>query len=474
MRPTRRMRTTPRLAWLSGGCALAACGFSEGLSSPVAIDCTDTLTDAYHSVKGLAQWALRRRGQVIRCTKSTSLGAQAIRQQLESEGYSSAGINTGADTYVIAYRTSRIDEDQEGVTSALVYLPFTPVVTGQTQPLVVYAHDTVGLGTQCAPSRNDPLLNTALIGLVGRGFTVIAPDYAGYGYSDEPPGYLSAADEGHTVLDATRAARTMLSGHYLANTTVLVGYGQGGHAVLSAQSMQQSYGVDGELNGVATFAPIWFPIRNVGSVPLLGGPNDNAEPYTGSMYYFYSHSVLEDGASQGGTLFNQDRSAQIVDQIANQCLNSTIDYVKGLGDQPSDVFTAQFLTELTPCAATEHGCDNPLAQQWMPRFAADRPVIDAQGAPMVIWQGSLDTTVTPALAECGVAKISEELVPGESATLTTCVDPQATHASIVSLDMDWVAAWILARTTGSAEPPACSGADNLPPCPPVPSPSNQD
>ena len=458
-----------RIALLSA--FTAACSNAD--QSPIAIDCTDTMKEVYKSVDDVKPFDASRRGEIVRCTPAPGLSAQQIRQALDAAGYASDHITSGASAYVIAYRTTRMDSDHQGITSALVYLPTRPIVRG-AQPLVVFGHDTVGLGDGCAPSRNDPLLDIARIGLVGRGFTVFAPDYAGYGYRGEPPGYLSVPDQGHALLDATRAAHEMLPNTKLSRKAVLVGQSQGGHAVLGAQTLLRDYGVEGELNGVVAFAPIWFPLRSFGALPVIGGPDANAEPYAFAMYYLYSHGALLDGAGQGGVPFREDLREDIVAHIAKQCLPDMIDYVQTLGPEGADVYTQDFLDGLTTCAATKQRCDNAVADKWMPRFADDRPAIDAAGAPMVIWQGGMDTTVTPARARCGVDKITSELAPSGGATLTTCVAPEGTHDSIVSLGMDWVASWILARTTGGTEPAPCEGADSLPACPELPSPTNED
>jgi hypothetical protein len=142
----------------------------------------------------------------------------------------------------------------------------------------------------------------------------------------------------------------------------------------------------------------------------------------------------------------------------------------------SDVYDQTFLDQMTTCAAVETACDGAAAQKWMPRFAADRPNIDATGAPIVIWQGGADATVTPDRAHCGVDKIDADLAAAASATatLTGCVDPTATHGTIVVTGMDWAAQWIDARTVGGAEPAACTPASTLPACPDLPAPKNAD
>ena len=108
---------------------------------------------------------------------------------------------------------------------------------------MVLAHGSVGIAPTCAPSLLDLSARGAgqdfpvnIYKLAGYGYTVIAPDYAGFSYG-QPPGYFNAEDEAHAVLDATRAAANLLPS--MPDKVVFVGHSQGGHAVLVGAGVRE-------------------------------------------------------------------------------------------------------------------------------------------------------------------------------------------------------------------------------------------
>src|SRR4051794_3974228 len=72
------------------------------------------------------------------------------------------------------------------------------------RPVYAWAHDNVGLGDRCAPSKrmadNLPLYGAALI---KRGIVLVATDYEGLGPAGDHP-YLVGDSEAHAVLDSVR------------------------------------------------------------------------------------------------------------------------------------------------------------------------------------------------------------------------------------------------------------------------------
>jgi len=86
--------------------------------------------------------------------------------------------------------------------------PSTPT-TGPRR-VVAWAHGTVGLVRQCAPSRaDDPLSHlTWLTDMISRGWVVVATDYAGLG-TRGPQQYLVAKAEAYDVVNSVRAAMNL-------------------------------------------------------------------------------------------------------------------------------------------------------------------------------------------------------------------------------------------------------------------------
>jgi alpha-beta hydrolase superfamily lysophospholipase len=121
--------------------------------------------------------------------------------------------------------------------------------------IVAWAHPTVGIARQCAPSlRKGP--TSAILGLndlVTGGYIVTATDYPGLGTSG-PIGYLIGKGQAQAVIDSARAARQIpeVGG---SNRYALWGYSQGGHAALFAAQMSAAYAPEFKLVGVAATAP---------------------------------------------------------------------------------------------------------------------------------------------------------------------------------------------------------------------------
>ncbi|MER6632548.1 alpha/beta fold hydrolase [Streptomyces sp. NPDC000987] len=137
------------------------------------------------------------------------------------------------------------------------------------RPLVAVAPGTMGQGDQCAASLglehpllvNDQTLSVgyedlAIYRLLARGIAVVVTDYAGLGATDRLHTYVNRVDEGHAVLDAVRAARS-LPGTSLtsASRVALFGYSQGGGATAAAAELQPSYAPDVTLAGTSAGAP---------------------------------------------------------------------------------------------------------------------------------------------------------------------------------------------------------------------------
>ncbi|QNE78793.1 triacylglycerol lipase [Streptomyces finlayi] len=137
------------------------------------------------------------------------------------------------------------------------------------RPLVAVASGTVGQGDQCAPSLSlqYPLRLTgetlavgyealAIYRLLSTGAAVVVTDYVGLGATDRLHTYVNRLDQGHALLDAARAARTVPGASVTADSRVgLYGYSQGGGASASAAELQSSYAPDVKLAGTYAGAP---------------------------------------------------------------------------------------------------------------------------------------------------------------------------------------------------------------------------
>ncbi len=170
----------------------------------------------------------------------------------------------------LMYKSTDSSGQPVAVTGAYIE-PAARWTGGGPRPLVVLAPGTMGQGDQCAASlalENPASLNltegTVSVGyenlatyrLLAKGIAVAVTDYVGLGATDRLHTYVNRVDEGHAVLDAVRAARSLSGTSLTASSPVgLYGYSQGGGATASAAELQPTYAPDLPLAGVYAGAP---------------------------------------------------------------------------------------------------------------------------------------------------------------------------------------------------------------------------
>src|SRR3954447_5979465 len=117
---------------------------------------------------------------------------------------------------------------------------------GKGNKTVVWAPGTTGRADQCTPSINQDVFwreaRAAVAALLGKGFTVTAPDYPGLGTTQAHP-YLIGGSEGRAIIDSVKAARSLDSS--LTPLYAIHGHSQGGQGALFAGDLAPSY--DGKL-----------------------------------------------------------------------------------------------------------------------------------------------------------------------------------------------------------------------------------
>jgi len=130
----------------------------------------------------------------------------------------------------ILYRTQRADGSMT-FSSGMVFIPDNSAA-GTPRPVVAWAHGTVGLGPQCAPTRTaHPVGDIAWVSsMLARGWVVTATDYAGLG-TPGASGYLVGDDEANDVLNSVRALQYIPSAH-AGSSFAVWGHSQGGNSAL--------------------------------------------------------------------------------------------------------------------------------------------------------------------------------------------------------------------------------------------------
>ena len=153
-----------------------------------------------------------------------------------------------ATTYLVLYRSTTATGAPMAV-SGTVAVPKGRNLA--TTPIVSSAPGTLGLGDNCAASKN-PLIAGVMTpsAFVEKGFAVATTDYEGLG----TPGthtYVVGRSEGHAVLDAARAAQRLGVGLRATAPVGLFGYSQGGGGAAWAAELAASYAPELQVKGTA-------------------------------------------------------------------------------------------------------------------------------------------------------------------------------------------------------------------------------
>lgn len=444
-----------------------------GPAPDLAIACTDAVADVYTLPSGLPAMSDAHRGDVFHCAVTESLSAYKVNAQIAAYdvGYPLATAPTemsGFWTYRIAYRSERNTLNNtraEGDMAAVLIVPEHPLAGA---PLIVYGHESIGVAPKCGPSHlslsgpvEDLDYTSAVYRIAGAGYTVILPDYAGYSYG-QAPGYFVAEDEAHALLDATRAAANVLKTP--PDKVAFVGHSQGGHAVVSAQAFAESYGHAGTVIGVAAFAPAWtsldyFAAATTASAGYMTGSGGDQSTILYAMEYAYSAGELEEGSGHGVDVFQTDKQAAAKSTMLDgECYDGTM--LQALGATPADFFDSTYVNNVGNNCALAGACSDALSTKWLAHWDADRPTIDAMGAPMLIMFGAQDQFITPLRAQCAIDKFNGAITAAGSAATTTvtyCSNAMEAHRDFVRTnDVQYVISWIANKAGIAAAPAACT------------------
>lgn len=167
----------------------------------------------------------------------------------------------GSRAHKMVYRSiSGITGSPTVVSGAVFTPPGAPPPGGW--PVIGYAHGTVGVIPDCAPTEDSKLLGdiTSVAIQLKLGYAVAYTDYAGLGKpaaSDAgvptSHAYLEPKSAAFNLIDAVRAARTVLP--ELSSRWVALGSSQGGETAWAAAEYFSAYGQGTDLLGSAALVP---------------------------------------------------------------------------------------------------------------------------------------------------------------------------------------------------------------------------
>jgi pimeloyl-ACP methyl ester carboxylesterase len=463
----------PAMTSTEGAPEAGSDGASDGggpiSADTVVVPCTNAVGDVYLAPANMPAMDMGLRGNIVACAFDSTLQISDIDADFTAKSVSGVTPTTPVDIYRIEYRTYR-EDGVPGLSSARVYLPHTP--RSLPLPIIAVAHPTEGLAASCTPSQDSTSLEDEALPWAASGFAVVASDYAGLG-TPGVQGYLDNHDQAHSMLDSVRALRTMLAPAVFDDRVLLVGYSQGGGAVLASQGLAKSYGAGGTIEGVVVFAAEYFMRMNSMQFVTAVSSPDELTIQTGvtlpvvvaTRDYAWSYNVL--GPDAGGVTFPSGSASGIESNLMSQCEIPFGGYIQGVAPHLGDLFDEGFRTSLLACmlgdsdaGGDDGGTCSGLAAQYYQWLQSDLVPPDPQGAPVLYVQGLSDGIMPPAQeAACNIGQLTAAGV-----SVQTCTDPGAGHTNVVARNVPFALQWSESILYGGAQP-TCSAA-GMPACTP--------
>ncbi len=337
----------------------------------------------------------------------------------------------GSSTRLIEYR-SRSRTGRPIAVSGLVIAPTGPAPEGG-RPVVAWAHPTTGIVARCQPSlQTDPW--SAIPGLqamLDAGYVVAATDYPGTAPGAIQP-YLIGVAEGRSVLDSVRAARRLLP-RQTSHRFITWGHSQGGHASLFAGQLAKQYAPELKLLGVSAAAPASLLAEqldaDINSMEgtVLGGFALEA--------YRAHYRGVKPPVDPAKVLTPEARAA--LPTLRDGCITTW-----------ADMF--QLAGTVMPLAGKTFTVDPATVQPWKDLLELNTAGRVRTGAPMLITQGTGDTTVVPESNERFSRRACKR---GDRVELL--LYPGVTHTEIAIDSAPQVVQWMQERVSGAKAPDGC-------------------
>ena len=138
--------------------------------------------------------------------------------------------------------------------SGRVFLPDSAAPAGGRK-ILAFGHGTVGLATQCAPSRSTTEIQTGwLEPALQQGWAVAMTDYLGLGIEGYPSSYLLGDQEARDIVNSVRALRAF-PGAATGTEWIVSGASQGGHSALWTAALAAGIAPELQLKAVAPAVP---------------------------------------------------------------------------------------------------------------------------------------------------------------------------------------------------------------------------
>jgi hypothetical protein len=251
--------------------------------------------------------------------------------------------------------------------SGRVLVPTAAWSGGGPRPIVSVASGTRGIGDSCAPSKFQPDYEKPLFidAMLARGWAVAVTDYEGLG----TPGthtYIVGRSEGHTVIDAVRAAtRLPATGLTSGGPVAFSGYSQGGGGAAWAGELAPAYAPELQVVGITA-----------GGTPAdLGVVSDYLEGSVGFGFLLLSALGLDAAYPELNLpTYLNDRGRTLYETQQDACVDAVLGYAFG------------HIADYT----TTDPLDDP---RWQARLADNKLGTRAPKAPIYLFHGLADEII---------------------------------------------------------------------------------
>lgn len=382
----------------------------------------------------LGNHTLADRGQILRCVHKDSM---TLAQVGAGPTFGWQGIaSNGFELFVVQY----VSEGTPGVARAVTGLFYLPSGGPTNVPIAAVEHQTSGMGPSCGPTHNPAITANVALPLVGRGYAVVATDYAGMGVDNGMVSYMNGASEAAATLDAVRALRQFHDPRFdasqLSTDFFVIGHSQGGHAALfTHQYFDPAVGVS--LLGSVSFAP------GLGNAKDWSASFDNPSKPLGlfdafAMMSLYAHGLYA-GAPDATTWLTASARRSVPSLLHDECTDVGPSLEQMFKTQGA-LFMPTFLSAAASCGFT---APCPGFEPWSTELESEEPGDFASAVPALLLQGASDAVVLPAQTACIAQRLTARGTPVQA-----CEYAGLDHFSVVPNALPDALLWMAGRRVG--------------------------
>ncbi len=268
-------------------------------------------------------------------------------------------------------------------------------------PVITWAHGTTGLADSCAPSREGYGPESFIDDWIKAGYAVVRTDYQGLGTPGPHP-YLVGKSAARSTLDIINAARQFDPD--IGDDFAIAGVSQGGHAALWTAGYADSWVPNLKLHGTMAYAPASHIADQISLLPALTSPN----PLSALAVSILAGASTANPRIVPGEILNPEPLA-LYPEVEEKCLGELgrTDSLGGI--PPSELIQGD--ANLAPLVKV---------------LTKNNPAVESS-APILVLQGTADTTVFPAYTDMLVQELNDKGNDVEYAVVSG-----ATHNSIVA------------------------------------------